>query len=117
MHKFITSLVVFIILYLLLNNKNSQENYSQVTPQGKLCTSCMGKNINSCLDCFNCGYCVDDWGNGRCVPGDYKGPYNKESCKYYIQGDPYATMMERNRNYKCSYGPSNASRALNGYLE
>jgi len=110
----IISTIIFIIIYWLVMNKNStKEDYSLVTPSGKLCGDCAGRNLNSCLDCFDCGYCIDDWGNGRCVPGDYKGPYNHENCKYYLQGDPYRTMLERNRNYKCSYGPSNSTRALN----
>ena len=119
MHQLIITFLLVFILFTLSKSyqkNNNQEDYSLTTPQGKLCTDCAGKNLNACLDCFNCGYCIDDWGNGYCVPGDYKGPYNFDKCKYYIQGDPFRRMLTRNRNYKCNYGPTNASRAISANI-
>jgi hypothetical protein len=51
---------------------------------GQFCTTCRNKTLGQCLKCFNCGYCVDKFGRGTCIGGDYTGPYNFERCsKYY----------------------------------
>src|SRR5580658_3244514 len=72
---------------------------------GTLCYSCTGKTFNECNSCFNCGFCVDAMGNSKCVPGDYKGPYNYEKCAEWYNGDPYSHMMQINKreNEKCQY--------------
>lgn len=92
------------------NSTNINEGFNEQA--GRFCHTCAGKNFNQCSQCFNCGFCVDKWGNSGCIGGDHTGPYNFERCAYWYSGDPFAKMMQRNMDYKCSYGPSNASRAI-----
>lgn len=97
------------ILFYYLNTPG-YEHYNDQT--GRYCITCSDKNINQCLGCFNCGWCVDPWGNAGCIGGDVRGPYNNERCKYWYYGDPYARMLENNKNYKCEYGPMAANRVI-----
>ena len=101
----IIAIIMFVIVYLLIENKGNCciEGYNNQT--GRFCISCANKTINQCLECFNCGWCVDKWGNSGCIGGDHKGPYNFENCARWYYSDPWTYMMQRNKNYKCSYGP------------
>ena len=76
---YIIILLVAIIIIFIFTKKYKTEHYNDQT--GKFCLQCKHKNINECLRCFNCGWCVDENGNGACIPGDYKGPANYEKCK------------------------------------
>ena len=66
-------------------------NYSGIN-----CYSCENKNPNECLMCFNCGFGVDDNGNGRCLAGTKEGPANNESVSVWYHRDPYERNRERN---------------------
>lgn len=46
----------------------------------RYCTQCGWKSRTTCSDCNNCGYCIDYDGNGKCEPGDSRGPYFREDC-------------------------------------
>jgi hypothetical protein len=104
-------LVLYIITQNCTNDKNSNETFN--VQNGTLCQSCENKTFNDCLGCFNCGYCIDQWGNGKCIGGDAaSGPYNKEKCKLWYQGDQSVRMKQNNANYKCEYGPPNQNRII-----
>ena len=79
---------------------------------GRFCPTCKGKTFNQCQRCFNCGFCVDRWGNSQCIGGDVKGPFNYEKCARWYYVDGYSRMMQDNENYKCSYGPRSANRII-----
>lgn len=102
-------LILASVAYLLIGN-NCVEGYNDQT--GRFCTTCAGKTINQCLRCFNCGWCVDKWGNSGCIGGDHKGPYNFENCAKWYHTDPWAHMMQRNADYRCSYGPRSSNRLI-----
>ena len=115
MNYLILAIILVIIFLFLINNnnnndKNNIEGYNEET--GQFCTTCSNKTINQCLQCFNCGWCVDKWGNSACIGGDHKGPYNYERCYKWKHGDPFSEMLNRNKNYKCSYGPKQANRVI-----
>lgn len=103
--KFIIIIILLIlVLYCISQKYSNAETFNEQT--GKLCQSCEGKTFNQCLGCFNCGYCVDKWGNGMCIGGDAaSGPYNKEKCSMWYQGDQFVRMQQNNKNYKCDMGP------------
>lgn len=106
-------IIVFVCILLVLWYKYTRkiEGYNEQT--GKLCYSCEGKSFNDCLGCFNCGYCIDKWGNGKCIGGDANsGPYNAEKCHIWYQGDQFVRAEQNNDNYKCSYGPPNQNRVI-----
>ncbi len=91
-------------------NRELKEGYNDQT--GRFCTTCRGKTPNQCMRCFNCGFCVDRWGNAQCIGGDHKGPFNFERCMSWYHTDPYSFMLQRNANYKCSYGPRSSNRLI-----
>lgn len=50
----------------------------------KTCLDCNSMNTQECVDCDNCGVCIDGTGNVTCMPGDVNGPYFNNMCKYWI---------------------------------
>ncbi len=112
MQNLLLILVVLAIAYFVFfENKNDKvEGYNDQA--GRFCTTCSGKTPNECMRCFNCGFCVDKDGNAACIGGDHKGPFNYERCTAWYSGDPYARMLQRNANYRCSYGPRSSNRLI-----
>lgn len=109
----VTLIIILIVIRFVKNNiiTNVTENFNE--QNGQLCFTCENKTMNQCLECFNCGFCVDQFGNGKCIGGDAaSGPYNNESCRLWYQSDPYVLMKQRNANYKCSYGPRSSNRLI-----
>lgn len=114
-------IIVLIILILILTvrinvdkNKEGFQNYGS----GQFCPDCSGRTYNQCLSCFNCGFCVDIFGNSSCINSTVaSGPLNKEKCARLYMADPWNDMREMNDNYKCSYGPRQGNRRIgNGDL-
>lgn len=100
---------VIIVIILLNHKKNKVENYNDQA--GKYCITCEGKSPNECLGCFNCGFCVDENGNGKCIGGDaVSGPYNKERCAKWYSGDPFYYMKEKNAYKRCKRGCKDACK-------
>lgn len=98
-------IMLFVIYYLFWRRT---EGFNETV--GRFCSTCRGKTYNQCTNCFNCGFCVDKYGNMKCVAGDHKGQYNYEDCAVWYSGDRYSDMMKMNGNYKCSYGPHQMNR-------
>lgn len=108
---FVVAAVTLVILYSIKKNgAASKENFSNNL--GRLCSDCENKTFSQCTNCFNCGYCIDQWGNGKCIGGDYKGPYNYETCAFWYNSDPWTKMTEYNIDYKRSYGPKQGNRII-----
>jgi len=113
MYNFFLIIVILLFVVFLINYKYNifnipyQENFNNQT--GRFCSSCNNLNFNQCLNCFNCGFCIDKNGKGACVSGDIHGPYNSLKCVKWYSGDPFSYMKSRNDNYKCSYGPMSSN--------
>lgn len=88
---FLFSFVATIFIIFLLFNRHS-ENFSA----GQLCNKCNGLNFADCTDCFNCGFCIDKYGNGKCLPGDYKGSYDSIKCNKWYHHDPWSQFYDYN---------------------
>jgi hypothetical protein len=104
-------LIIFLIVVVILvlnNNNNNKENFNNQS--GQYCYDCEGKTPNQCDQCFNCGFCLDEFGNGACIGGDMNGPYNRQKCVGWYNIDPLNQLNEDNENYKCSYGPKSSNR-------
>ena len=56
------------------------------TCTAEMCSNCVG--VRACMECYECGYCVDDKGNGKCVAGNPSGPYNGH-CNKWLHNDPF----------------------------
>lgn len=108
----IISIIIIVVLLLVVwYFKKSTKVEGFRAQQGQFCMSCQGKSYNQCLNCFNCGWCVDEFGNGGCVGGDVNsGPYNKEQCAQWDTNDPFTDMKYMNSHYKMSYGPKQSNR-------
>ena len=76
------------------------------------CLTCEGKTPNQCMHCFNCGFCVDAQGNGACIGGDYKGPYNYEKCARWYSGDQFGAMLQKSTIPSPKMGPIEANRII-----
>jgi hypothetical protein len=101
-----------IIVALFIINKGFTYNEHFNEQMGRFCGSCSERTFGQCLQCFNCSWCVDKFGNGRCIGGDVNGPYNYEKCALYYNSDPFNRMKYNNSHYKCSYGPIQANRII-----
>ena len=106
----IIAIIVIILIYKNYKKNSSVEGYNEQS--GRFCPTCVNKTFNQCLRCFNCGWCVDKYGNSGCVGGDQNGPYNYEDCAKWYYIDPFTFMTQRNNDYKCSYGPMSANRII-----
>lgn len=109
-NHFIIGLLILVGSYMVYKIWSNVEGFNEQA--GQFCTTCSGKTFNQCSDCFNCGFCVDQFGNGSCIGGDHKGPWNKERCARWYSGNPYTFMKQMNDNYKCSYGPKASNRII-----
>lgn len=106
----ILAVIVFIIILVIWFNRHRlTEGFNENS--GQFCRTCEGKTFNQCSSCFNCGYCVDRYGNAECIGGDHKGPYNFERCDRWYSGDPYSYMLQQNANYGCQ-GPRSSNRLI-----
>ena len=105
-------ILIFAIYYYLFSQK--KEGFNQ--DSGQFCNTCDEKSFNSCSNCFNCGFCVDRFGNGKCIGGNAsEGPLNKEDCALWYTGDQWTVAKQHNDNYKLSYGPKQANRVIGIY--
>ena len=107
-------LIILIIIILLYNNCNV-ENFNINNMYE--CNECSYKSKIDCLICKNCGYCIDEYGNGRCLSGDVNGPFF-ESCNSWNNSDnmiinepikSYYTYQEP--NYRRYYGNNQGRRS------
>ena len=103
-------LICCILICVYGSKAMNKESFNNQT--GKFCTTCSDKNINDCQDCFNCGYCQDESGQGKCIGIDREGPMNNERCDKLSRGDDWYKMVEMNNNYKPSYGPKQGNRVI-----
>ncbi len=44
------------------------------------CKDCTNLRKEHCGLCRNCGWCINQKGEGKCVPGDKKGPHFHSDC-------------------------------------
>jgi hypothetical protein len=66
---------------------------------GNVCRTCESKTLADCLECADCGYCMNDF-SSKCVAGDVHGPFEGKCQKWY-QNDPYTrAVLSNNRDYK-----------------
>lgn len=109
--SFLCIIILCIILWIYMNQSNSKtESFNNQV--GRFCYTCSDKNINECQRCFNCAWCMDSSGNGKCIGVDREGPMNNERCSRLYRGDDWYRMVENNQNYKKSYGPKQGNRVI-----
>lgn len=96
-------MTVTILLYVMYMNLNENANNDGQVKEGynvgsgSFCMTCDKKTINQCNQCANCGWCVDYWGNGKCIGGNHLGPFNKERCMVWKHNDPFSYGLRKNK--------------------
>lgn len=98
----IIGIILTIILYKICNVQHNKTELTNVEnfdgKYGHHCFTCSGKTINQCTECANCGFCLDSYGNAKCIPGDIHGPYDKRiHCRMWYHSDPYSRMLWYNK--------------------
>ena len=89
----LTISTLFIIYILVYSQPIYQEGFYGNFPGPKYCGDCNQIwDINKCMSCNNCGWCVDPNGNGSCGYGSINGPLFKDCRSWFYNG-------------KCIWGP------------
>lgn len=115
MYIIIGALLIIIVFVLLTKYyPKTTENFGSDT--GQFCLDCKNKNLNQCVNCFNCGYFVDNYGNHGCIPGDHKGPYNREEALIWYYGDPWSRVLQSPID-KCYNGKKDNCRPKNSLVD
>lgn len=88
----IAIIVIVIILLVLFCNTSEVEGFDgfgrfdglgydkTFTPYHHNCRNCGNLGKGRCGSCLNCGWCINESGEGMCTPGDSRGPYFKSDC-------------------------------------
>jgi hypothetical protein len=72
----------FISPYYLKNYNYLELADSEPLP-AHVCKKCDKLKKEKCGLCQNCGWCIDEKGKGKCVPGDEKGPHFNNDCEIW----------------------------------
>lgn len=72
----------------------SKESFNE--RQGSYCVTCNDKTFAQCLECADCGYCMNDF-SAYCTKGDSHGPYSG-TCKKWYHNDPFTRAVLSNDN-------------------
>lgn len=81
-------IIIIIIILLIFLYSQTTENFigrSTFTCNPKICSD--QTTIDTCLNCYECGYCMNKNG-GKCVPGSPEGPYGNIKCDRWLNNDP-----------------------------
>lgn len=95
----ITTIIVLAIVYAYRKkffNISEQKTENFNGKYGNICTDCSTKTMGECLECADCGYCINDF-SSQCVSGDVHGP-TKGKCKKWYQNDPFSRAALSNDN-------------------
>lgn len=66
---------------------------------GNVCRNCDSKTFGECLECADCGFCINDF-SSKCVSGDVHGPFEGKCQKWY-QNDPFTRAeLSNDRDYQ-----------------
>jgi len=119
MKKLLIILLITIIFLYFTKIENVNEGfrnggrYSNLYPIPKYCRNCYQKGPGKCMQCNNCGWCVDGNGYGSCVLGDQSGPYFADCVQYFYNGGRKVLMGSRRNLYtRRLYNPPGLFRAL-----
>lgn len=93
-------IIIIFIIWTFCGKNKMYENY--VDRYGSPCSVCSDQSYAKCLNCTNCGYCLNANG-GKCIRGDVHGPYDKNvKCVSWIGNDPFSEIWwnEHHRRHR-----------------
>jgi hypothetical protein len=74
---------------------------------------CTNLSERSCSKYFDCGWCVDSKGKGKCVEGTGDGPLNINKYPYCTPQYSQYSTAQQNKKYR----NANANRYIHGYSD
>ena len=87
LNKYVIGISIVILILCLICQDETIENF--------MCQSCgksawkpFGKDERSCAMCDNCGWCINESGEGSCVEGGAGGPLFRRDCVSWSNGAP-----------------------------
>tara|TARA_B110000977_G_scaffold141448_1_gene179489 strand:+ start:1046 stop:1576 length:531 start_codon:yes stop_codon:yes gene_type:complete len=94
LNKYIIGISIVILLLCLVCQDETIENF--------MCTNCgrsvwnpFGKDERSCAECNNCGWCINESGEGSCAEGGSGGPLFRRDCVSWSTGQPQSLYTIR----------------------
>jgi hypothetical protein len=81
-------LLLLLAIFLFLRFQTIKEGFHYPPFRMSYCDKCGDKGEFTCGNCANCGFCIDQFGFGECVPGDQYGPFFREDCVHWQYMNP-----------------------------
>ena len=80
--------ISLIVLILLLTSSKREVKENFLYNNHRYCGNCGYNGRVNCANCVDCGYCINRYGYGECLPGDRRGPYFRDDCIYWEYDAP-----------------------------
>lgn len=89
-------IILAVVFYIIYFNVETKEGFHHLhsninDPESDFCNDCSNKSRRTCSKCKNCGYSFPWRGPGKCVPGDYRGPYFRDDTVAWEYNYPYGS--------------------------
>lgn len=98
-YNWLLLLLIILNVAIFIGMKSYTEGFSHC----KDCSRGGWRSERSCMDCLNCGWCIDPNGDGYCVQGDANGPLFNDCAQYFynkpvpesiwFRGDPVLNQL------------------------
>jgi len=88
MNYILIIIIIIIIVGVILYYKSKSNAENLVILDGQYCKECNQMSRGMCGTCQNCGYCINESGQGECIPGDDYGPYFRKDCLRWERNIP-----------------------------
>ena len=88
-YRLLIFFIIVIILIIILKNKIIKKCEGFGSYVHRYCGDCGKLGRYRCSKCVDCGYCIDQFGRGECIPGDIKGPYFRKDCAFWEYTQPW----------------------------
>jgi hypothetical protein len=90
-HVIFIMLIIILIIYWLKVWYYDKKKEKFNGRYGTRCFKCENKTLGECMECSDCGYCLNLDGSS-CMAGDFRGPYDHNiKCNRWIQNDPWSS--------------------------
>jgi len=96
---FICLILVSVLTYLYVKKYKTNENFTLDSGLFVDPTKCGTYTLGKCLECANCGWCMDSF-SSKCVSGDAYGP-TTGTCQKWYHNDPFGrALLSADNDYR-----------------
>lgn len=98
-YNWLLPILIILNIAIFIGLKPNMEGFSHCRD----CSRGGWRSERSCMDCLNCGWCIDPNGDGYCVQGDANGPLFNDCAQYFynkpvpesiwFRGDPIVNQL------------------------